>query len=116
MHVSMAVATSGLVSIAVTGATTLALLQSMVPAGMRGLAIALTGLVNTIFGATTGPLLIAILTEHLYRDPAKLGYSIATVVIPALLLSSGLFLIARRALRRQLRQGGEAAAMISGVA
>lgn len=72
-------------------------LQSQWPAHMRGLGVALTGLLNTVFGAVTGPLLIALLTERIFRDPAQVGRSIALVVVPALLLGIAMFVIAARA-------------------
>ena len=61
------------------------------------LGVALTGLLNTVFGAVTGPLLIALLTERIFRDPAQVGRSIALVVVPALLLGIAMFVIAARA-------------------
>ncbi|WP_085940057.1 MFS transporter [Azospirillum sp. B4] len=97
---------------AVLGATTFATLQSIVPPTMRGSAIALSGLVNTIIGATLGPLLVATLTDHLFRNPAQVGYSIAIVVIPALLGGAALFALARRGMVRQRLAGGEAATML----
>ncbi|MEE3625370.1 MFS transporter [Nitrospirillum sp. BR 11752] len=97
---------------AVLGATTFATLQSIVPPTMRGGAIALSGLVNTIIGATLGPLLVATLTDRLFRNPTMVGYSIAIVVVPALLGGSALFVLARRGMVRQRRAGGEAAAML----
>jgi MFS family permease len=72
-------------------------LQSQWPAPMRGLGVALTGLINTVIGAVTGPLLIALLTERVFRDPAQVGRSIALVVVPALLLGIAMFVMAARA-------------------
>jgi MFS family permease len=75
-------------------------LQSQWPAPMRGLGVALTGLLNTIIGAVCGPLFIALLTERVFKDPTKVGWSIALVVVPALLLAAGLFVLAARAVRQ----------------
>lgn len=105
------VASSGAV-FAVVGTTMFALLQIIVPADMRGVAIALTGLVNTILGATLGPLLVATLTERVFGNPAKVGYSIMLVVIPSLLLAITLFAAARRALLTQRSNGGEVATLM----
>jgi MFS family permease len=66
-------------------------LQSAMPPDMRGMSVALTGLVNTLLGATGGPLLIALLTDHGFRDPTAVGWSVAAVVVPALLLASAAF-------------------------
>ncbi len=75
-------------------------LQSQWPAPMRGLGVALTGLFNTVIGAVTGPLLIALLTERVFRDPAQVGRSIAFVIVPALLFAMAMFVVAARAVDR----------------
>jgi MFS family permease len=100
------VASSGAV-FAIVGTTMFALLQVIVPPDMRGVSVALTGLVNTIIGATLGPLLVAALTERVFADPAKVGFSIFLVVVPALLLAVALFAAARRALLAQRASDGE---------
>jgi MFS family permease len=97
---------------AVLGTTTFATLQSVVPPGMRGSAVALSGLVNTLIGATLGPMLIAFATDHLFGDPAMVGYSIMLVVIPALLCGVALFALSGRAMQRQRATGGEAARLM----
>jgi MFS family permease len=81
-------------------------LQSQWPAPMRGLGVALTGLLNTVIGAVTGPLLIALLTERVFRDPTQVGRSIACVVIPALLLSVAMFVLAARAVNHRAHEPG----------
>lgn len=75
-------------------------LQSQWPPPMRGLGVALTGLINTVIAAVGGPLLIALLTERVFKDPAQVGRSIAYVVVPSLLLASVLFVMAARAVSR----------------
>jgi MFS family permease len=97
---------------AVIGTTLLTILQSIVKPTMRGLSVSMTGLTNTLLAGTSGPLLIALLTEHLYADPSRVGLSIVSVVIPALVGGSVLFALAARSLRRQLEQGGSAAALM----
>lgn len=112
---AMLLAASTALPIAAAGTTMLASLQSMVPPQMRGIAISISGLVNTVVGATLGPLLIALVTDHLLADPARLGVAIALVVAPALLLGSLLFAMAHRALLQQQLTGGEAATLTSQV-
>lgn len=97
---------------AVVGATTFALLQSVMPPDMRGVSIALSGLANTIFASTLGPLLVATLTTHLFGDPTKVGFSLAIGVVPALIASSVVFAVARRGMCRQRLAGGEVAGML----
>lgn len=109
LHPAIVLIASSSLLMAIVGTTLLAALQAMVPPGMRGVAVSLTGLTNTIVGATTGPLLVALLTEHVFGDPAKVGLSIASVGVPALVVSALLFALAGLALRRQFRDGGEVA-------
>ncbi len=63
-------------------------LQSGWPARMRGLGAAFTGLFNTVIGAVFGPLLIALLSERVFRDPEMVGISVALVIVPALLFAA----------------------------
>ena len=73
-------------------------LQSQWPARMRGVGIALTGLFNTVIGQVCGPLFIAALTQHLFKDPKSVGWSIALVIVPALLFAIAMFLVAARSI------------------
>jgi MFS family permease len=95
----------GPTAVAAIGTTMLALLQSAMPADMRGFAVALTGLVNTLIGAVLGPLLISVLTEHVFEDLRMVGYSIMLVVVPALLAGCALFFMAGRAALQRVREG-----------
>lgn len=76
-------------------------LQSQWPPRMRGLGVALTGLLNTFIGAVGGPLIIAWLTEHVMRDHAEVGTSIAVLVLPCITVASVLFWVAARTLRQE---------------
>jgi MFS family permease len=75
-------------------------LQSEWPARMRGLGVALTGLFNTVIGAVCGPLLIAVLTERVFKDPNQVGTSIGLVIVPALLFATGMFVLAAKSVNR----------------
>lgn len=85
---------------AVIGTVMLASLQLLFPPRMRGSAVAITLVANTVLGASIGPLAIAAVTEQVMGDPAKVGWSIALVCLPCLLLAAGLFSLARRNVRR----------------
>jgi hypothetical protein len=63
---------------------------------MRGSAISLTLVLNTLFGATLGPLLVATLTERVFGDPTRVGWSIAMVVLPCVIGASLLYALAAR--------------------
>ncbi len=84
---------------AMIGTTLFVVLQTIVPSNMRGISIAITGVVNTILGASLGPLFVAMLTEHVFKDPNLVGLSIAVVMIPALLIATLLFFMAWKAVR-----------------
>lgn len=94
---------------AVIGTTVFATLQSFMPPDMRGSSIAIAMLVNTLIGATLGPLLVATITEHGAATPRMVGYSIALVAIPALLAGAILFALVRRNVARSGEQPRPAA-------
>ena len=85
---------------AVMGTVMFATLQSVVPAHMRGSSISLTLVLNTIIGATMGPLLVATVTQRVIGDPAQVGWSIVIVCLPCLIIGTGLYLMAGRAIHR----------------
>jgi MFS family permease len=109
---------SVLLSLALTGTApmigvvTLAVGQQIMPSNMRGLSVSLFVIFNTIIGATGGPLLIAMATEHLFKDTQKIGYSIAMLDLPACLLASAVFFIGWINLKRALRRPGDMAALM----
>lgn len=82
---------------AVIGLGVLTTLQSQLAPRMRGVGVGLTGVVNTLVGAFSGPLLVALLTDRVFADPRAVGASIAWVVVPALLAAAALFALAARA-------------------
>jgi MFS family permease len=85
----------------------LGVIQDVSPPPMRGLAVSICGLTNAVIAATGGPMLIALSTEKIFHDPNLVGYGIASVVVPTLLLAALLFNQTRRALRADLGGGGE---------
>lgn len=96
---ALLVASAGTV-FAVLGIVMLATLQAVVPPRMRGAAVSLTLVLNTVIGATLGPLAVASLTERVLGDPEKVGWSIALFALPCLLLGAGLYALARRNMAR----------------
>jgi MFS family permease len=53
-------------------------LQLCTPAHYRGRTAALFTMVFNIIGMVLGPTVVALLTENVFRDPAKVGWSLAT--------------------------------------
>jgi MFS family permease len=52
-------------------------LQLATPHHLRGRVSALFVMVFNVVGLTTGPVVVALLTEHVFHDPAKIGLAIA---------------------------------------
>jgi MFS family permease len=93
---------------AVIGLGVLTTLQSQLPPRVRGVGVGLTGVVNTLVGAFSGPLLVALLTDRVFADDQRVGQSLAWVIVPALLCAALLFALAARSLDRE--SGAELAA------
>ena len=81
----------------VIGTVMLSTLQLLAPAQLRGTAVALTLVLNTVLGASLGPVAIAGVTERVLGDPARVGLSIALVCVPCLVLAALLYAVAARA-------------------
>jgi MFS family permease len=58
-------------------------LQMATPVRFRGRLMALFIMTYSITGLTMGPLVVALLTERVFKDPAKIGLSIASTVVAA---------------------------------
>ncbi len=111
---SVLVASSNAV-FSVIGTVMFATLQSVVPPRMRGSSVSLTLVLNTILGASLGPLLVAMFTQRVLQDESMVGWSIACVCVPFLLVASGLYALAGRAMRKARQSGSsECAALIDG--
>ena len=54
-------------------------LQELMPNHMRAQALALFAILSSFVGMGGGPLLIALITAHVFHDEMKIGYSVATV-------------------------------------
>ncbi len=77
------------------------LLQDVTPPNMRGLAMAITTLIGGLFGASLGPFLAALVTDHVFADASMVGWSLMAVIVPALILAFVLLLMLRAKLRVQ---------------
>jgi MFS family permease len=80
-------------------------LSEMMPNDMRGLSVSLLSLFGTMIGGVLGPLLVAICTEHVFRNDRMVGRSILIVAAPFLLVSSACYFGARRALLASIARG-----------
>jgi MFS family permease len=57
--------------------------QDAVRADMRGLSVSFQAMAYTLFGLGCGPTLVAETTEHVYRNPSRVGDAMVTVAVPA---------------------------------
>ena len=71
--------------------------QQILPNDMRGFSFGLLSVVSALPAGAGGPLLFALVTEHVLHDPTKIGTAFLIVGVPSLLLSSISFFMARRA-------------------
>ena len=62
--------------------------------------MSLVAFCNTLLGLGLGPTIVASVTEFGFKRPDAVGLAIAIVVVPASVLSVGMFLVARRAMAR----------------
>jgi MFS family permease len=74
-------------------------LQLSTPVHLRGRVTALFTMVFNIVGMTLGPLAVALLTEHVFRDPAKVGLAIATTIGVSGMLAFLMFFLCLRPAR-----------------
>jgi MFS family permease len=95
------------------GSTMLSTLSDLVPANMRGIAVATYAFSGTMIGGTLGPLAVALLSDHVFHDPGSLGISMLLVTVPALVAASLLFLTCRRTMLRIAAEDHDFAATIA---
>ncbi|MDX2154285.1 MAG: MFS transporter [Bryobacteraceae bacterium] len=81
-----------------------AALQQMLPGAMRGQLTALYLLTVNLIGATTGPTLVAVLTQHVFRREDSLHYSLLIVHVAAFAAAAALLLTARKPFLETVRQ------------
>jgi MFS family permease len=65
-----------------------AIAQDITPNRMRGQVVAAYAFVAGIIGIAIAPTLVALLTDHVFRDEALVGYSLAVVAFPAALFGA----------------------------
>ncbi|MBT0669540.1 MFS transporter [Novosphingobium profundi] len=87
--------------LAMYGTCMLSVVAEIAPLSLRGFAVALYAFVMTMIGASLGPLAVAGLTEHVFADPARVGWSMAVVGSLALLASAALAFLAGGAIVRE---------------
>lgn len=82
-----------------------ATVQELLPNEMRGFSIAVLGLAVALPAGAGGPLVFALVTQHVLHDPNRMGTAFLIVGLPVLVAASGCFLLAQRAYRRSSLSG-----------
>lgn len=68
----------------------IAVLQAVIPGEVRGIGVACVSLCNMLFGLAGGTALTAVLTDHVFHDPRRVGSSMSALVIPTALVAFAL--------------------------
>ncbi|MEQ5805860.1 MFS transporter [Alteromonas sp. NFXS44] len=76
------------VLLAMAGVMSLVILQDIVPSNMRGVATSVNHLFASLIGASIGPVLVAMLTQHVFKTDDMVGVSLGLVVGPAMALAA----------------------------
>ena len=90
----------GMLMIGIVAAGSLAVWQRIAPPQVRGRMSAIFGLVSTGTGATLGPVVPALVTDHVFQDEMMVGWSLSIVMGIALPLLAVSLIAARRVLAR----------------
>src|SRR6202789_499675 len=72
-------------SVCISAAAMYTLIQDIAPNPLRGQAVAILAIFVTLIGATLGPTVVALVTDYVLRDPAKVGISILVTTIPGVI-------------------------------
>lgn len=88
----------------------LSAIADMVPNNLRGVSVSLLGLTGTLIGVVLGPLFVATVTEHVFRDPGQVGFAISLVAVPSLVLASASYYFALTGALSAVGQQGSRAA------
>lgn len=78
--------------------------QLATPPSLRGRMAAITNATQHLCGLTFGPLLVALISDHIFHDPKRVGDSMAIVATVIGLLSIVFFLRARAPARQAIRR------------
>lgn len=79
-------------------------LQLIAPPSLRGRLTAIWLLTNSLIGSAAGPLIVAAITEHVYRDPQRIGWAMVICITVAAPAGIGLLLLALPRVQRLLTQ------------
>lgn len=112
MLVPSAVAALGLMTLSVFVSTQplsliMASLQAVAPNQLRGQLVAIFSFVANILGVASGPTVIALLTDYVYRDEQAVGWSLATASLVVTPIIVSIWAYGRAGLRQSLDRAAE---------
>jgi len=84
-----------------------AALQSVAPNQLRGQLVAMFGLVANLLGVASGPTLVALITDYVYRDEQAVGLSLVTLSLCVTPVVVALLGYGRKGLRQSLARASE---------
>lgn len=84
------------VLIAMAGVIKIVIMQDIVPANMRGVATAINHLFASLLGASIGPLVVAMLTQHVFQDDKMVGVSLGIVVGVSMIAAAAFCFVIKR--------------------
>lgn len=76
------------VLLAMAGVMSLVILQDIIPSNMRGVATSINLLFASLIGASIGPVIVAMLTQHVFKSDDMVGVSLGLVVGPAMAIAA----------------------------
>lgn len=79
--------------------------QDAFPGDLRGMATAVHGIIGALLGGSIGPLIVGMVTQYVFADDAKIGYSLGLVVGPSLILAAVCAWALRRVISRPAKMG-----------
>jgi hypothetical protein len=85
----------------------MASLQAVAPNQLRGQLVAIFSFLANILGVASGPTVIALLTDYVYRDEQAIGLSMATASLIITPITVTILGIGRAGLRRSLARAAE---------
>ncbi len=77
--------------------------QDVYPGHLRGFATAVNGIIGGLLGGSAGPLVTAMITQYVFADDAKIGYSMGLVVGPSLICAALCAFALRKVISRPAR-------------
>jgi MFS family permease len=90
----------------IIGTSVYATVQEMSPSRYRGRMLTVYALAAGLLGMMLGAPLVALMTDHVFKNPARVNISMLSVSAPGAVIAFGLFWWGLRGFRRMRAAGG----------